>query len=1003
MPSYCCRRALLLLAVLTIEFVVPLRSAWSQATKGVPIDATGPLEVRVADDFANQRAEIYYYFEDQKTGQRYRLNFANTVPPALRSERVRVRGVAVSDEIVVGTTSDGAADIEIIGTPERLVSGNQPTIVMIINFTNATVSSSVATISNLVFATVGQSMNTCYLESSYGNVSWSGKVVGPYTLNYSSSGCDPDGWANAADAAATAAGEVLSLYTHKVYVVPNNTCGWCGLGTIGGNPSRAWVGCYDNGSVFAHEAGHNLGMGHSSNGPNNYGYVEAEYGDNSDFMGAPFDWRHNNAPHKEQMGWVPPGKIASVISSGTYQLGPLEVNPTNTPFMQLIKIAVPGSPYGYYLSYRRAIGFDATLSSAWYDRLNIHRYTSGSANPLFITALADNKTYHDSTTGLVFRQVSHDANSCTFTVAFASASSLPQPWRSTDVGNVTLGGWPTNSSGVWTVNGSGADIWDTSDSFRYTYLTLVGNGEIRARITSQDNTDLWAKSGVMVRESLNPNSKQALFCVTPGNGFALQYRNATGGTSVNVGGGPLNAVPNNWVRFVRTGNNIVASKSSNGTAWTVVGSATIPMNRNVYAGVAVCSHNNNLLNTTSFDNAALIGIGAGTGLTGEYYSNIDFTGTRLTRIDPRVNFNWDTGSPWPSSPSNRFSVRWTGQVEAIFNETYTFYTRTDDGVRLWIDGQLLVDKWVDQGPTEWSGAITLIGNRKYNVRMDYYENGGGAAAQLSWSSASQAKEIIPQAQLFASTNRPPVWTSNPFSKPNANAGQLYSSSIATNATDPDNDTLTFSQISGPAWLTVAANGGLSGAAANSDAGTNTFVVRATEPGGLFSNATLYVYVNGAPAFTSNPFSKSDATAGQSYSDSIAGNASDPNPGDTLSFIKLSGPAWLSVGSNGTLSGMPLSAQVGTNTLLVRVSDPAGLYGDATLGIRVLPAAPIIAQASAQGTDLVLSWSGGIGPYQVQMATNLAGGPWENLTGSLMTNVLAITRTNSSAFYRIVGQ
>ncbi len=144
-------------------------------------------------------------------------------------------------------------------------------------------------------------------------------------------------------------------------------------------------------------------------------------------------------------------------------------------------------------------------------------------------------------------------------------------------------------------------------------------------------------------------------------------------------------------------------------------------------------------------------IGNGTGLLGAYYSNQLMTFTNpptLVRTDATVNFDWGSGSPDSSISVDHFTVRWTGSVQAQFNEPYTFYTSTDDGVRLWVDGQLIIDKWVDQGPTEWSGLINLVGGQKYSMTMQYYENGGGAVAELSWSSPSTAKTIISQNQLY---------------------------------------------------------------------------------------------------------------------------------------------------------------------------------------------------------------------------------------------------------------
>jgi beta-glucanase (GH16 family) len=151
-----------------------------------------------------------------------------------------------------------------------------------------------------------------------------------------------------------------------------------------------------------------------------------------------------------------------------------------------------------------------------------------------------------------------------------------------------------------------------------------------------------------------------------------------------------------------------------------------------------------------------IALTGGTGLRGEYFDNRDFTAPKLTRVDPTVNFNWGTGSPDPSIGADTFSVRWTGRVSPRYSETYRFYTTSDDGVRLWVNGQLLIDNWTDHGPTENSGTIALTAEAVYDIRMEFYENGGGATATLSWSSPSVSKRIIPTTRLF-----PPTTTGKP--------------------------------------------------------------------------------------------------------------------------------------------------------------------------------------------------------------------------------------------------
>ena len=147
----------------------------------------------------------------------------------------------------------------------------------------------------------------------------------------------------------------------------------------------------------------------------------------------------------------------------------------------------------------------------------------------------------------------------------------------------------------------------------------------------------------------------------------------------------------------------------------------------------------------------------GNGLKGEYFNNKDFTNRAITRTDANIEFNWGTGSPDPSIGRETFSVRWTGRIEPLYSETYTFRTDTDDGVRLWVNNQLIIDQFVNQARTQHTGNITLSAGQKYDIRMEYFENTGGASAQLSWSSASQPVEVIPRSQLFSepiSSNAP---------------------------------------------------------------------------------------------------------------------------------------------------------------------------------------------------------------------------------------------------------
>ena len=151
-------------------------------------------------------------------------------------------------------------------------------------------------------------------------------------------------------------------------------------------------------------------------------------------------------------------------------------------------------------------------------------------------------------------------------------------------------------------------------------------------------------------------------------------------------------------------------------------------------------------------NFSVIDANNGTGLTGDYFSNMALTGTpTLTRTDVSVNYDWGGGSPDSSIPADGFSVRWSGQLQPLYSETYTFSTISDDGVRLWVNGVQIIDNWTNHAPTTNTGTITLTAGVKYSIVLQYYENGGGALCQLIWNSTSQGMETIPQSQLFPSS------------------------------------------------------------------------------------------------------------------------------------------------------------------------------------------------------------------------------------------------------------
>ena len=167
--------------------------------------------------------------------------------------------------------------------------------------------------------------------------------------------------------------------------------------------------------------------------------------------------------------------------------------------------------------------------------------------------------------------------------------TLPGSQQAADVGGPAIAGSTAYWQGRYTIHAGGTDIWDTADQFHFVYQQVTGDLEVVARVSSLSDTDSWAKTGLMIRETLNPGSRHASAFVTPIMGYAFQRRVSTGGYSDHTDG-PKGAAPG-WVRLVRTGSQVEAFQSSDGTTWTSMGSDAVPMADPVYVGIATTSHN----------------------------------------------------------------------------------------------------------------------------------------------------------------------------------------------------------------------------------------------------------------------------------------------------------------------------------------------------------------------------------------------------------------------------
>jgi len=258
--------------------------------------------------------------------------------------------------------------------------------------------------------------------------------------------------------------------------------------------------------------------------------------------------------------------------------------------------------------------------------------------------------------------------------------TAPRNWTNYDVAELSIwfrgypasvGSFVESPVGTYTMTASGRDIEDQDDQFHFAYKMLTGTGSIIARVDSIDNTHVWAKAGVMIRESLEPNSKYAFAVVSAASGAAFQYRLSsdtdTDGTTQSGIAAPY------WVKLERNiSGSFTASISTNGSTWVAVENATpqvISMASTVYVGLAVSSHDNALTCTAKFSNVQI------DGNVGPMWTNQD------------VGINSNDAEPFYVAVSNT-----TGQGAVVVNDDPAAAT-----IDTWTEWVIPLQAFADQG------------------------------------------------------------------------------------------------------------------------------------------------------------------------------------------------------------------------------------------------------------------------------------------------------------------
>ena len=188
-----------------------------------------------------------------------------------------------------------------------------------------------------------------------------------------------------------------------------------------------------------------------------------------------------------------------------------------------------------------------------------------------------------------------------FTTASTSTTALPAPWTSEDIGLVGVSGSATHANGTFTVGGGGVDIWGTADAFQYVSQPLIGDGEIVARVTALQNTHVNAKAGLMMRGPLTASAQHVMINAAVDGSIELISRSGAGSAArlIAVDTQPRPA----WLKLTRVGSTVTASVSSNGQAWSVVGSTSV--SGLAYSGLVVTSADTSKRNVSTFDSVTV--------------------------------------------------------------------------------------------------------------------------------------------------------------------------------------------------------------------------------------------------------------------------------------------------------------------------------------------------------------------------------------------------------------
>ena len=344
-----------------------------------------------------------------------------------------------------------------------------------------------------------------------------------------------------------------------------------------------------------------------------------------------------------------------------------------------------------------------------------------------------------------------------------SGGTLPGNWGVQDLGATSTVGSADYAAGEFTLRGEGNTLNSITDACHFVYHRLPSDGQLIARVQElsardSDAPDLnpQALAGLMLRQTLDPSDRFCALAISAAEGPKFFTRAMFDAPAVSPSSIKSAAKAPYWLKLVRTADRIVAAMSPDGKKWEFLGEFKIGGPGEVFIGLFTASNRAGQLATAVFDHVRL----TINGLQAEYFADAQFEDLRVTRIGPQIDFNWIGQTPSPAIPCENFSVRWTGQLRAPSTDTYHFALAADTAARLYINKQIVADT---RSRIQRTGNINLVGDKSYEIRVDYYNGTGNAACRLMWASQTQPEiVVVPTENLFYS---PPMTAQSPTSAP----------------------------------------------------------------------------------------------------------------------------------------------------------------------------------------------------------------------------------------------